>query len=704
VRVEVARLRAGGVSLARLPYAAQVIDMPSALGGRVVTLADALRDEVGVSMASQFGSPVQPDLRFRGFQVGPVMGFPQSVSVFVDGVRVNEADASQVNFDLIPLDAVERIEVIRSPGGAFGRNTLAGAINVVTRRGVGEAHGGLEGDAGSFATAHARGWLGGPLGGGFDYLASGRYYRSDGWRELSGAELRQLFGKVGFSRGATDVWLSYTFADDRVEGPGSLPSSWLAGDLPAELAGTADPRRLQFTGFEGDRLEPRLHFGVLNVSRALDGSTRLQMNAYLRSNHFSQFNDNITEPNAVNRTGTLGRGATLQVVRDLASGGSWTMGVEAVRDEVEIGIFEEPNAAFPDAGGRTEDVASTTRNLDAFVQLWRPLSARASLTGSLRYDHVVLPMTDRLEPENSGENVYRQVTGSLGGELALAARLRAFLSYGHGFRAPVLLEVSCADPEDPCPLPFELGADPPLDPVTTDTWQGGLRYYGRAVSRAELVVYRSEVHDDLFNVVLPPSTRGYFKNLDRTRREGVELSLHAQAASELELRGGLALTRATFQSEATLSSALVEDDDDDDGAAASVGTDESAEVDGTVRVEPGDRFAMVPEVTARLGAEYTPGTWRVELGGSYVGSQFLQGDESNQKAFGKLPAYVVLEARVECPLKGATLYVEGENLLNRRYNTFGIMSPNIRGPDTAPQPFLTPALPLHLRVGVRYGF
>ncbi len=704
VRVEVARLKAAGVPLSRTPFGAQVVELPAAPDGRTVTLAHALRDAVGISTASQFGSPIQPDLRLRGFQVGPVMGFPQSVSVFVDGVRVNEADASEVNFDLIPLDAVERIEVVRSPGGAFGRNTLAGAINVVTRRGAaGEAaRGGVEADAGSFRTGQARGWLAGGLENGIDYLASARYYRSDGWRDLSSAELRQLFGKLGYSRGGTDAWLSYTFAADRVEGPGSLPRSWLEGRLPSALTGTADPRRLQFTGFEGDRFEPRLHFGVLDASRALDARTRLQVNGYARAIRFSQFNDNITEPNALDRTSALSLGATVQLVRALDSGGSWTVGAEAVRDRTEIGIFEAPNPAFPDAGGRTEDVASTTRNLGLFAQLWQPFSSRASITGSLRYDHVYLPMDDRLEPENSGVNVYHQVTGSLGGEIALLPGLRAFAAYGHGFRAPVLLEVSCADPADPCPLPFELGADPPLKPVTTDTWQAGLRYDGPAASHAELVAFRSAVHDELFNVVLPPSTRGYFKNLDRTRREGLELSAEARPRPVLKLSGSLALTRATFQSPATLASALL---DDDEGAEAGGDEERDEEAgEGAVRVEPGDRFAMVPGVTAKLGAELSPGRWRFELEGSFVGSQFFQGDEANEARFGTLPAYFVVDGRVERSLGPASLYVQGENLLNRRYGTFGIISPNIRGPDRDPQPFLTPGLPFHLRAGLRYGF
>ena len=53
----------------------------------------------------------------------------------VDGVRVNEPAVEQVNFDLIPLDDIERVEVIRGPSALFGRNTLGGVLNTITRRG-----------------------------------------------------------------------------------------------------------------------------------------------------------------------------------------------------------------------------------------------------------------------------------------------------------------------------------------------------------------------------------------------------------------------------------------------------------------------------------------------------------------------------------------------------------------------------------------
>src|SRR5690349_19284934 len=63
-------------------------------------LADALASQVGVSVYDDLGSPFRVSVSSRGFTAGPVVGLPQGISVFLDGVRQNEPDAAQVNFDL----------------------------------------------------------------------------------------------------------------------------------------------------------------------------------------------------------------------------------------------------------------------------------------------------------------------------------------------------------------------------------------------------------------------------------------------------------------------------------------------------------------------------------------------------------------------------------------------------------------------------
>src|SRR5690606_11031327 len=213
VRVEVARLGVGGIPLARTPFGADVIAGEELRAGPSLTVADALGRLPGVSLADELGSAYQPDLTLRGFNVSPVVGLPQGISVFVDGVRINEPDASQVNFTLVPFADLERIEVLHGPSGPFGKTTLGGATYLVPRRGRPEPFANAEASFGSYGQIEWRAQVGGQRGA-FDYYVSGRYRQEDGWRDAAYTRTAQVFAKGGWRNGNTDVWLSYTFATD----------------------------------------------------------------------------------------------------------------------------------------------------------------------------------------------------------------------------------------------------------------------------------------------------------------------------------------------------------------------------------------------------------------------------------------------------------------------------------------------------------
>ena len=127
--------------------------------------AAALLALPGVSAFDDQGTPAQPTLEIRGFNLSPVVGVPQGVSVFLDGVRVNEPDAQELNFDLLPMDAVKRAQLIRGPATLYGKNTLAGALVLFTERGsdIPELSGELS--AGSFGAYDANVTAGGTRGG-----------------------------------------------------------------------------------------------------------------------------------------------------------------------------------------------------------------------------------------------------------------------------------------------------------------------------------------------------------------------------------------------------------------------------------------------------------------------------------------------------------------------------------------------------------
>src|SRR2546428_1591614 len=134
VRLPTVRELARGLAGRTATLSAQDLD---ARGVR--SLADALEQLPGATTSAELGPTGQLDVSLRGFQVSPVIGLPQGVTVYVDGVRANEPDAHEVNFDLLPLEDVERVEVVYGPSVLLGRNALGAAVNLVTRRGTSPA-------------------------------------------------------------------------------------------------------------------------------------------------------------------------------------------------------------------------------------------------------------------------------------------------------------------------------------------------------------------------------------------------------------------------------------------------------------------------------------------------------------------------------------------------------------------------------------
>lgn len=121
-----------------------VIDRAEIAATPARTIADVLAMRLGVDVAPR--SPAQADLALRGSSI-------EQVLVMVDGVPVSDVQAGHFDLDLaVPLDMVERIEVLRGTGSTlYGSDAVGGVVNIVTRRDAHAADADVSG--GSFGTA-----------------------------------------------------------------------------------------------------------------------------------------------------------------------------------------------------------------------------------------------------------------------------------------------------------------------------------------------------------------------------------------------------------------------------------------------------------------------------------------------------------------------------------------------------------------------
>jgi outer membrane receptor protein involved in Fe transport len=221
-----------GVPLSQFPANAQRVSAKDVREQRSSNLADLLNDNLGqVSVSNGSGNPYQNDINYRGFQVSSLLGVPIGVSVYFDGVRMNEPFGSIVNWDLIPMNAMSSVNILPGSNPMFGLNTLGGALVVNTKNGKDYPGTSIDVLGGSFGRKAVSFETGGvDEAHNLDYFAAGNFDKQDGFRDHSGSEVKQLFGKVRWrgNEGATQLELSAALADSSLSGTQSLPADMMS--------------------------------------------------------------------------------------------------------------------------------------------------------------------------------------------------------------------------------------------------------------------------------------------------------------------------------------------------------------------------------------------------------------------------------------------------------------------------------------------
>lgn len=675
VEVVVSILPAAGPAVASgVPARVEVVRADELRARRPRMLSDALTGRAGVSTYDDLGSPFKTTLTARGFAASPVVGLPQGVSVFLDGVPVNEPDAGQVNFDLLPLDQVRRVELLAGTASLLGPNALGGAVNLVTRPPGDERSGEVELSAGSHGAYSATAAVGGRAAAGWAYRAGGSWAEEAGWRQRTSARLRNLMVSLGREGDRAGLRLQAFGARSRAETAGSLPASVYAARPDSNL-----------TAGDFEDLG-QLHLAVSGYTAL--GSGRASATAYLRRHDAERFNVNqATDPDvrsfSANRTAgvstdwraSLPVGGTVLGVRLGGSGALHHSSIRIFAERIGAGLTTHVESPIAEAAGY------------GLVDL---RAGRVTLTAGARQDLVRIPFRNRLNPARDTTSTYLRLSPRAGVSVAIGRASSVYLSAGQGFRPPAVIELACADPEEPCPLPFALGDDPPLDPVVATTLEAGWRWAGGPAALAASA-YRTGVRDDIF--LFPYSEEGepegstidgYFANIDATRREGVELSADASTRRGHRLYLAYAFTRATFRV--------------DDLELFSIR--EAAGLENEVEV--GDRLPLVPDHTLSLGAAVRlPGGITLGADGRYVGARWRRGDEANDE--GPLDPYFVADARLGVEVRGWEVQGAVRNLLDARYAAFGTFNLN-QGAGGRLEEFLTPGEPRSFVLTLRRGW
>jgi iron complex outermembrane recepter protein len=674
--------------------------------------SDALNQLSGsVNLNDTQGNPFQPDVNFRGFTASPVLGTPQGVSVFVDGVRVNEAFGDAVNWDLIPESAITSLEVIPGSDPVFGLNTLGGAVTVTTKRGFDYPGTHIESYGGSFGRWDTELESGGH-GAHLDYFLSANLFAESGWGEHNPSRVRQGFGKVGYRDDVNDVTLAFTYANNSLEGNQTLPRSFLS-----------DPwQSYTWPDIQTDRMA----FVDLNASHWLSDDWMLSGKAYYRKVNTDVFNSNVNNDfdpavpigpgnqpmgNAIESIDQYRPGAALQLTghSDLA-GHRNTLIVGASYDHGTTN-FEQLNQ---EAGVSRDTVSNAPAVLGTLLHAVNGytgayftdtfgLTKRIFLDLAGRYNHASVTLEDRLGTALNGHETFSGFDPSVGLTFNPTRALTLYVNYDEGMRVPTPVELTCADPNAPCSLPNAFSADPPLKAVVARNVELGARgTLGPAISFTA-AFFRTNLDNDILFVSSGGGAinSGFFENVGQTRRQGVELGLDGKTGA-FNLSAHYTYLEATFETPLVLNSP-------ENSTAAALTCPTCTEI----QVVPGDRIPGIPKHVVKLRAEYAVRAFTFGVNVLGQSSLYARGDENNQDVNGPIPGFVLVNLDAHYALSSRwNLFARVDNLFDRRYFTYGLLGENVltaagntfdaTGTTWRPEQFRTVGAPLGAWIGATY--
>lgn len=210
-----------GLSREQVPAPVQTYGADDLRDSGALDVTDFLnRRAPGVHINEVQNNPFQPDVSYRGFTASPLLGTPQGLTVWLDGVRLNQPFGEVVSWDLVPRAALRSLAVMPGSNPLFGLNTLGGALVLQTKDGRSDPGSAVQVLYGTHARRAAEFEHGGTNERGLHWYLTGTAFRERGWRDDSPTDVRQTFGKLGWGNARTDVALSIAYADNALYGNG----------------------------------------------------------------------------------------------------------------------------------------------------------------------------------------------------------------------------------------------------------------------------------------------------------------------------------------------------------------------------------------------------------------------------------------------------------------------------------------------------
>ena len=602
----------------RIPANVTVIDQEDIKNSSARTVPDLLRSQEGIVVRDLLANGKSAQVDLRGFGEAA----PYNNLILVDGRRVNEIDLSGVDWTQIPLDQIERIEIVRGTGTVlYGDNAVGGVINIITKTPSDQ----FAFSAGAIAGSYSRVKEHASVSGGQGPLAAsfyGSYDSTQGYRENNDYRAKDVGGKIVYD---VAQFLSLNMTGSYHEDDYGLPGPLTKDQLAVNRRTSLDPLDKAETEDGYVKLGSDVFFGnwgnlVTDLSyRSRDSKSDFPdpLFPYVIDSQIETYG---FTPRYVHKGDLMGRSNTLVTGADfywidqdlktysglLSSSTTLTGLADISRDSYglyvndDFSVLENLILTF---GARHEkaDYDLHQRDLSAF-----PLA----------------PLDETVE---ESENAYTAgLTWLYSGKSALFGR------YNRSFRFPLTDELVLFDY-----VAGNIRVNQDLKPQTGDHYEVGARHFFTSNLQANITFYRAEIKDEIF------FNKATFtnENYEQTLHQGMEIGCRADLFEILTLFGSYTYEKATFR----------------DGL-----------FDGKdIPAVPRNKFNVgfrIHDVIPNLvfSADYF-----------YVGDSYLISDQANR--FEKLESYYTLNLRLSYAWKWVNVFAGVNNVTDQEYSEYGLI-------------------------------
>jgi len=733
-----------GIEKAKLPYDVQTFNSATLREGNSLNLSEFMTENLnGVNVNDIQGSPYQSDVTYRGFRASATLGASQGLSVYLDGVRVNEAFGDVVNWDMFPEAAFDNVTLVPGSNPIYGLNTLGGALAFTTKSGLTTQGNELGLSLGSFGRTKIDLTHGSKSADGWHRFIAGSVFREQGWRDESAGSLQNLFVKVGRTQNDNNWDVSFLSGSSKLMGNGLTPSTNYGGlENPTApgVAGLYERNRKAVYSYP-DETKNTTNLLTFNFQRVLDANTELSATAYVRRSKQNRLGGDVECDNTGATAacdefvvddeidGLIRRSTTSQTSYGLATNltkvldtHQLTVGAALDKSKSIYSATEQScaldaitrNISTSNCTAAADTTAGVTGNstaLGLYLADTFTLSPITHVTLAGRYNRSTVSntLTDYFDANNVLQTgvvaaketfTFKKFNPSLGLTHKLNDGLTVFGNMGQSNRVPTVIELGCADKNNPCQLPTGLQADPELKQVVSQTIEVGMRWKNERDYALAVSGYSTNNKND---ILFTPSTTpgmGYFANFSKTRYQGLDLSA-SKSWGLWSLRTQYSYLYATYQDTATLMSA-----------------------NRSMSIKPGTRIAGLPMNTLKLHLDWQANE-RLSLGASTVSTskRITQGNEDGLvgldnetvAADASTKGYTLLNLSATYKAeKGLEFFGKINNALNKRYETYGLIAANnfaldgsslngTAGEQTIAK-FVAPGATRSLWVGMRYKF